>query len=217
MTINLTAIRRLRVPSSEDATKNDTEKTIKLRRYILGLSLIAATAPNEDKYSLREGCQLRLKDEFKPVWQEIHYEEANKPLLDLATSAFDYAKLAAESFGIGGPYDTDFDPKTAEQWLELTDKDQKRRRLVAPMTKQDFEAKTVQTLTGTVLAILPESAGLKVKSAGKNKQEVEVKFSPTTEFKGKDGSTIMVDEVPINAKVVIKHEDGVANSVIIKK
>ncbi len=218
MTINLTAIRRLRVPSSEDPTKNDAETTLKLRRYILGLSLIAATAPNEDRYSLREGCQLRLKDKFKTVWQEVHYEEENTPLPELAKSAFDYAKLAAESFGVGGPHDTEFDPKTAEQWLQLTEEQQKKLRLIAPMTKQAFEPEAVQTLTGTIIAILPDSAGVKVaKGTGKNKQEVEVTFSPTTEFKGKDGSPITVGEVPVNSKVVIKHEDGVANSVTIKK
>ncbi len=52
------------------------------------------------------------------------------------------------------------------------------------------ETESIQTLSGTVLAILPDTAGVKVaKGSGKNQQEVVVTFSPPTEFKGRDGST----------------------------
>jgi CRISPR-associated protein Csb1 len=60
MTINLSAIRRLRVPDVTDTQKTDAEKTLRLRRYVLGLALVAATARNEERFDLREGCQLRV-------------------------------------------------------------------------------------------------------------------------------------------------------------
>lgn len=216
MTINLSALRRLRVPSPNDPTENDAEKTLKLRRYILGLSLVAATAPTEDRYNLREGCQLRQKDKFKTVWQEVRYEEDNKPIPELATTAFDYAKLAAEAFGISNPPETEFEPAVAERWLRLSKDQRDKLRPTAPMTKQQFAAPGVQTVKGTIISILPEGAGLMLKTGGKNKQEVEIRFSEETKFVAKDGSTVSVASLAVKNKVEIEHADGVANSVTLK-
>ncbi len=60
VTINLVALRTLR---GEDA-----EKTKQIRRYILGLALLAAT--EEIDLFLREGCLLRYKDDYDN-WREV--------------------------------------------------------------------------------------------------------------------------------------------------
>src|SRR5262249_15735259 len=114
MTINLSATRRLRVPQTGDPTKDDDERTLKLRRYILGLALLAASVRSEDRYNLREECQLRQKPGHKSVWKEVRFEGDDKDLSGLteeATAA--YAKLAAEAFGVGGSREVPFDEKSA--------------------------------------------------------------------------------------------------------
>jgi CRISPR-associated protein Csb1 len=137
MTINLTAIRRLRVPLDGDQTKDDAERTLKLRRYILGLALIAATARTEDKYNLREGCQLKQKTGHKPVWREVKYEGDDIDLTELnEDTAAKYATLAAEAFGVEKFPEFEFDQRTAEKWLKLDKKQQDKLRRDKPMTQQ---------------------------------------------------------------------------------
>ena len=217
MTINLAALRRLRVPDAQDPTKLDAPKTLALRRYILGLALVAATASSDERYNLREGCQLQLKSGFKTTWEEVRYEEDNKPLSDLATSAFEYAKLAADEFKVGGPIDTEFETGIAEQWLRLPEEQQKKLRLIAPMTKQQFDEAKILKLSGNVLTILPDAMGVRVATTkGKNKQEIDITFSPETTFTAKDGSAATAANLAENMKVEIKHADGVAQSVTIK-
>lgn len=60
VTVNLVALRGLRGKSQDD--------TNAIRKYLLGLSLMAATA--EIELFLREGCHLRYADE-KDVWYEV--------------------------------------------------------------------------------------------------------------------------------------------------
>ncbi|MEM9692647.1 MAG: type I-U CRISPR-associated RAMP protein Csb1/Cas7u, partial [Myxococcota bacterium] len=59
VTINLVALRALR--------GEDTTKTAQIRRYVLGLALLAAT--EEIELFLREGCLLRYKDEEDSWWE----------------------------------------------------------------------------------------------------------------------------------------------------
>ena len=69
VSINLENIRKLSVPG-------DAEKTLQLRRYILGLSLV--TVVTYDDYNLRSGCQLFLKNakaELFPGHKELSLNE----------------------------------------------------------------------------------------------------------------------------------------------
>jgi CRISPR-associated protein Csb1 len=137
MTINLTAIRRLRVPKDSDPTKDDPERTLKLRRYILGLVLVAATARCEDKYNLREGCQLKQKGGHKPVWRVVSYEGEDVELTGLTEDvAAAYADAAAKAFGVENFPEFEFDQKAAEKWLRLDKKQQDKLRRDKPMTQQ---------------------------------------------------------------------------------
>lgn len=90
ITINLIALRRLQAEKLED--------TAKLRRYLLGLSLVAATAPLDG--FLRQGCL--LVPATIASWQVINRDgqrsEASTLTHDLAKS---YATAKAAAFSVG--------------------------------------------------------------------------------------------------------------------
>lgn len=220
VTINLSAIRRLRVPAAGDQTKNDAGKTLALRRYILGLSLVAATARTEDKYNLREGCQLRQKRGFTPVWREVVFEGDDADRNDLSPDRCErYAHLAAETFGVSKePVETEFDSKTAEQWLALEEDQQKKLRVERPMTKQDFtSAAKDKKLSGTIVSIQTDGTGFKLSvGKGKSKQEVDVVVNAQTAFQGKGGVQSAFFDLTVNGKVEVKPATGVAETVILK-
>ena len=137
MTINLAAIRRLRIKDVNDPAKVDMTETLKLRRYILGLALVAATAKNPERFDLREGCQLRVKRGETTKWHAVRYEGEDDPISNIdGGTALAYAKLAAEAFGIKTFEPFEFDRKTAEMWLALDKKTQDKLRRQQPMTKQ---------------------------------------------------------------------------------
>ena len=220
MTINLSAIRRLRVPLAGDPAKNDVGKTLALRRYILGLSLVAATARTEDKYNLREGCQLRQKPGFTPVWRQVKFEGKDDDRDDLmAERCEQYARLAANEFGVAKvPIETEFDPKTAELWLQLEEKQQKKLRVERPMTKQDFtKAAKDKKLSGTIVSIKPDGSGFKLSTGTtKNKQEIDVAVEGKTVFQGKGGVRIEFSSLAVKSKVEVKPATGVAETVTLK-
>lgn len=92
ITVNLIALRRLQ------AAKPDDEDTGKLRRYLLGLSLVAATAPLDG--FLRQGCLLVPAEAAS--WQVVNRDgqrrEASTLTHDIAKS---YATSKATAFGVG--------------------------------------------------------------------------------------------------------------------
>lgn len=220
MTINLSAIRRLRAVSDADPAKTDAGKTLALRRYILGLSLVAATARTEDKYNLREGCQLRQKPGSRPVWREVRFEGDDADRHDLTPERCEqYARLAAEAFGVSNqPVETEFDPKTAELWLRLDEDQQKKLRVERPMTKQDFAgAAKDKKLSGTIVSIQPDGSGFTLSSGTKkNKQVIDVAVNDQTVFQDKSGARIEFAALAVNSKVEVKPATGLAERVTLK-
>jgi len=90
ITINLIALRRLQAEKPEDTTK--------LRSYLLGLSLVAATAPLDG--FLRQGCLL-VPSTVAP-WQVIS-RNGQRSTANALTHDFakDYAAAKATAFGVG--------------------------------------------------------------------------------------------------------------------
>lgn len=115
VTINLVALRR--IPSSSNPEK--------LRRYILGLSLVAATRGFDG--FLRQGCLLTLDPNDKPAWQVVLRDGTRTPVALDESFALQYAKDAAEDFGVGKGRTLGFDNKKAQEDLKAA-KDKKRRR-----------------------------------------------------------------------------------------
>lgn len=113
VTINLVAVRRLR----------GAAKTEALRRYILGLSLVAATEPIDG--FLRAGCLLVPKASAKTTWVKVaRTGERSDVLLD-AAAVRSFAKDAAKAFGVGGDRVVKFKSELAKQDLKAGDKGEK--------------------------------------------------------------------------------------------
>lgn len=90
ITINLVALRRLQAEKPEDTTK--------LRHYLLGLSLVAATAPLDG--FLRQGCL--LVPDTTASWQVISRDGQRGPADALTHDlAKGYATAKAAVFGVG--------------------------------------------------------------------------------------------------------------------
>lgn len=103
-TLSLAALRLLSAGS-------DAKKTDALRRYILGLSLVAFLS-NASTY-LRQGCN--LVPSAKPrEFNLVHSDGKREPQALTLATAFEYASAAATAFGVGAAKEVVFDPKLAQ-------------------------------------------------------------------------------------------------------
>ena len=100
VTINLIALRRL------DGDNGQT-----LRRYILGLALVAAMEPLDG--FLRAGCLLTLDPDNPGVWRSVARTGERSPVELDENAALDYARRAAKAFGVGEDRPVNFDKKRA--------------------------------------------------------------------------------------------------------
>lgn len=118
-TLNLAALRALRAGEEADA--------LPLRRYILGLALIAFTAPQET--FLREGCQL-VPDVARPAkWSLVKHDGSRDN--DFALShdrVLTYARAAATAFGVGPGRQGTFVKRKAQEVLNQSKKERKTSR-----------------------------------------------------------------------------------------
>jgi CRISPR-associated protein Csb1 len=102
-TLSLAALRLL-------AVGQDTAKTLALRRYILGLSLVAFTS-NPATY-LRQGCE--LVPSAKPCEFNLVHSDGKREAQTLTLAdALIYANTAAKAFGVEKGKEVTFDPKLA--------------------------------------------------------------------------------------------------------
>lgn len=114
-TVNLIALRSLHGA--------DEGSTVKLRRYLLGLTLVAATADME--LYLREGCLLRYSDdndEWRAVRRRGKPEEYSLSSEESRQEILVFAKRAASEFGVDTEEKVyEFDIKKAKQLLTKKD------------------------------------------------------------------------------------------------
>jgi CRISPR-associated protein Csb1 len=90
----------------------DEKSTESLRRYVLGLALVAFTA-NTSSY-LRQGCML-VADRAKPrEFVEVHPDGQRFPCSVTHESALDFAQEAANAFKTGQDREVDFDKAKAK-------------------------------------------------------------------------------------------------------
>lgn len=108
--INLVRLRALAVTNEG---KIDEDETLKLRRYVLGLALVAARA--QTNYDLREGCLLRCQ---KAQAQLVYTSRESEPFTLEVKSALPFAQAAAAAFGVGESKEVAFDAKAAKQGVE---------------------------------------------------------------------------------------------------
>ncbi len=102
ITVNLIALRRL-----------EGENGQALRRYVLGLALVAATAPMDG--FLRAGCLLTLDPGEDAIWHSVARTGARTPVSLNEEAALNYARTAADAFGVGESCRVAFDKRLAVQ------------------------------------------------------------------------------------------------------
>lgn len=112
ITINLVALRRLQA--------SDADETQKLRRYLLGLSLAAATAPMDG--FLRQGCLL-VPDPNSPASWTLIQRDGSRASLELTHHlAMSYAQAKAQAFGVGESQTVKFSKELAKADAAASDK-----------------------------------------------------------------------------------------------
>jgi len=85
-----------------------------LRRYVLGLALVALTAPGP--LDLRQGCLLVRHPEKPPEWTVVGHDGVRKTVSLPHDAVLAFAERAAETFGVGEERTAFFD-KTAARAL----------------------------------------------------------------------------------------------------
>jgi len=102
VTVNLIALRRL-----------DGDNPEALRRYILGLALVAASEPVEA--FLRQGCLLVTDAASVPAWNLVHRDGRREAVSLAVSTALQYAQVAAQAFGVGADRSVSFDKARAKR------------------------------------------------------------------------------------------------------
>ncbi|MGA2034982.1 MAG: type I-U CRISPR-associated RAMP protein Csb1/Cas7u [Thermoguttaceae bacterium] len=105
-TLGLVAVRHLRAG-------DDAAKTLALRRYILGLSLVAFTAQIESY--LRQGCTLVLNPDQPRESVEVCADGKRLPCEITHDAALAYATDAAREFGVGESRFVTFEKERAKR------------------------------------------------------------------------------------------------------
>ena len=115
VTVNLIALRRL-----------EGANAMLLRRYILGLTLVVATAPLDG--FLRAGCLLTLDPDDLCEWNIVTRSGESESVGLDADTALDYATAAAAKFGVGTSRTVSFDKALAIKDAEEARKGKKATR-----------------------------------------------------------------------------------------
>lgn len=138
-TLALAALRLLKT--------GDTVATLKLRRYILGLSLVAFTSKHAIGY-LRQGTIL-VRDADKPTQVEtVAFDGTRSVFVISAEDAFNFSKAAAIDFGVGENQDVDFDPEKAKR--DLKGEDVKPTRKNSKKAASAASESTIETTNSDV-------------------------------------------------------------------
>lgn len=91
----------------------DAAQTLKLRRYVLGLSLVAITAPSQTY--LRQGCNLVGAENKPKTVKLVHADGKREDIALTHEQAIAFAKQAASEFGVGASITVKFDPDLAKK------------------------------------------------------------------------------------------------------
>lgn len=114
ITVNLVALRKL-----------NGENAQYLKRYILGLSLVAATEPLDG--FLRQGCLLVPDEKVPAQWVAVARRGSHTPIELTESIALDYAKDTANKFGVGQNRRVAFKKELAQADLKELDKKKEKK------------------------------------------------------------------------------------------
>jgi CRISPR-associated protein Csb1 len=114
VTVNLVALRQIGGDNGEA-----------LRRYVLGLALVAASEPQDG--FLRQGCLLTLDPDAPSQWAMVERTGKRTPVQLEAKVAADYAAATAKKFGIGPDREVKFLKDKARADVKGDDKKKKKK------------------------------------------------------------------------------------------
>lgn len=113
-------------------------ETLALRRYILGLALVAFTAPMDS--NLREGCELVPDPEMPSKWQLVKHDGTRRDLAVTHDQALAFATASAEFVGTTSERTGTFSSEIANAVMQLS-KDEARKLLrQGPVTREAIES-----------------------------------------------------------------------------
>lgn len=189
VTVGLAALRRLAVLNADGSLSED--RTMALRRYILGLALVALTAPH-DPY-LRQGCNL-VPDCMKPRdFKVVNLDGTRSDIVIAHKDAVAYARSAMKEFGIGPNREERFDASLAEKAAEAKP----------------------EKLKGDVVSVDPAGRTFKLK-AGRGK-EAEITVNDSTVIKKGKESATFDEAVSVGATLNVEVLNSVAVAITAKK
>ena len=142
--INLVALRSLAATSGKD------EDNLKLRRYILGLALVAFTA-DQDGF-LREGCHL-VPNKGRPAeWSLVKHDGSRVDPPELTPPVTKtFATATSNKFGVTkGTIKATFDTKLASTLLSLPKEQRKKELRTPPQSKKQTDQASKQKMKGTI-------------------------------------------------------------------
>ena len=118
-TLALSALKLLKGKSGKENAKDQDHEdaTLKLRRYILGLALVAFTRLPRGYYrqgTILVGITDKQGEPILPMIEEVALNGKRTPANITAETAFSYAKAAATEFGIGQGKEAPFDSAKAK-------------------------------------------------------------------------------------------------------
>lgn len=102
---------------------DDAERTLELRRYVLGLALVALTS-NTSSY-LRQGCNLVLDPDKPREFVEVYRDGRRAPASISHDDAIAFAATTAEAFGVGDSRTVGFDKAKAKKDVAVKEKAKK--------------------------------------------------------------------------------------------
>lgn len=105
---------------------DDEAKTIALRRYILGLALIAFTT--QPATYLRQGCNLVLCTDKPREVKKIFCDGRCEDISISSDEAFNFALVAAEKFRVGLSREVEFKAELAKQEISESSSSAKKKR-----------------------------------------------------------------------------------------
>ncbi|WP_428937277.1 type I-G CRISPR-associated RAMP protein Csb1/Cas7g [Fontivita pretiosa] len=130
--LNLVPLRALQAESRK------YEDALVLRRYILGLALVAATAPPET--SLREGCDLVPDASRAPECKLVRHDGSREDWAMPHEQILNFANAAAKEFGVQQPSrPAEWDAELARKVMGLTEQQRKELLRGGPVTRQRLE------------------------------------------------------------------------------
>lgn len=109
-----------------------------LKRYLLGLALVALSYRDQQCFNLREGCLLcaASPNDYDGTWKRVNFNGTENTETIGHDIALAFAQSAVQNMTFDVPEPDQFDKNTAEAWLKI----EKKKRKTLAKTKHPAQA-----------------------------------------------------------------------------